>query len=131
MELALGRDAEPDVAVSLPLGAGRRLLLDGVHLVQEAHDIGIRFEAVAIAATHAGDGSEAAALARALERDRVEISSVSEPVMAAMSPVRTPSMSTVLLDRKGNALWPISVLPSAAALPTTFGRSATMWIPVK
>jgi len=83
-----------------PDPAGRRLLLDGVHLVQEAHDIGIRFEAVAIAATHAGDGSEAAALARALERDRVEISSVSEPVMAAMSPVRTPSGIVAIAERE-------------------------------
>ena len=83
-----------------PDPAGRRLLLDGVHLVREAHDIGIRFEAVAIAATHAGDGSEAAALARALERDRVEISSVSEPVMAAMSPVRTPSGIVAIAERE-------------------------------
>jgi TrmH family RNA methyltransferase len=83
-----------------PDPVGRRLLLDGVHLVREAHDLGMRFEVVAIAATHATDGSEAAALARALARDRVEISSVSDAVMAAMSPVRTPSGIVAIARRE-------------------------------
>jgi RNA methyltransferase, TrmH family len=83
-----------------PDPGGRRLLLDGVHLVRDARDAAVRLKAVAISATHAGDGSELAALARELERDRVEISSVSDAVMAAMSPVRTPSGIVAIAERE-------------------------------
>jgi TrmH family RNA methyltransferase len=83
-----------------PDPAGRRLLLDGAHLVRDACDAGMRFEAVAVAASHAGNGSEVAALARTLERDRIEIASVSDAVMAAISPVRTPSGIVAIAERE-------------------------------
>jgi TrmH family RNA methyltransferase len=97
-----------------PDPVGRRLLLDGVHLVRDARDAGIRFEVVAVSMAHAGDGSEIAALARALEHDRVAISPVSESVMAAISPVRTPSGIVAIAER--DTLAPDAVCAQPGAL---------------
>jgi TrmH family RNA methyltransferase len=96
-----------------PDPSGRRLLLDGTHLVREARDAGMRFEAVAISSAHAGDGSDVAALARALERDRIDISSVSGAVMAAMSPVKTPSGIVAIAEREPLDADSIFVQPGA------------------
>jgi TrmH family RNA methyltransferase len=74
-----------------PDPSGERLLLDGIHQVREAHAAGLAFEAVAVAASHLEQGLEEADLARALERDNAPVFSVSGPVLAAASPVRTPS----------------------------------------
>src|SRR5262245_8462851 len=97
----------------VPDPAGRRLLLDGTHLLREAREAGMRFEAVAISAAHAGDGSEVAALARALERDRIDVSSVSEAVMSAMSPVRTPSGIVAIAEREPHDVDAICARPGA------------------
>jgi TrmH family RNA methyltransferase len=74
-----------------PPADGSRLLLDGVHLVQEACAAGLAFEQVAVSTQHADDGSEAGRLADVLLRQGVDVVAVSEPVMAALSPVRSPS----------------------------------------
>ena len=69
----------------------RRLLLDGVHLIREAHSAGLSFDCVAVSiAALDGDG-EAGRVARSLEAARHEVVAVSEPVLRAISPVRTPS----------------------------------------
>jgi TrmH family RNA methyltransferase len=82
-----------------PDPAGRRLLLDGVHLVQEAVNAGADFEVVAVAAARAGDG-EIHALIDVLRDTGVETLTVTEPVLAAVSPVRTPSGLVAIVRRQ-------------------------------
>ena len=76
--------AEPDPA-------GERLLLDGVHQVREAREAGVALDAIAVASSRLQAATEEADLARMLERDGVEIYAVSDQVLSAISPVRTPS----------------------------------------
>jgi TrmH family RNA methyltransferase len=77
---------------------GSRVLLDGVHLVQEARAAGLPFECVAVAAERM-DRGELAELARALSHDGVDVLAVTEPVMNALSPVRTPSGIAAIVIR--------------------------------
>jgi TrmH family RNA methyltransferase len=70
---------------------GIRLLLDGTHLVREARDAGLGFECVAIGLSALDAGGEPADLARWLDDAGNEVIIVSEPVLRAISPVRTPS----------------------------------------
>jgi len=74
-----------------PDPAGRRLLLDGVHLVREAHAAALPFESVVIAQSHLSRETEEHALAQSLQRAGVDVVSAGDPVFAALSPVRTPS----------------------------------------
>jgi TrmH family RNA methyltransferase len=74
-----------------PDPAGVRLLLDGVHLVREAHTAGRPFENVLIAASHVERDSEESRLARHLQGDGVDVVAASDDVFEAASPVRTPS----------------------------------------
>jgi TrmH family RNA methyltransferase len=78
---------------------GSRLLIDGAHLVQEARAAQLPFEHVVVAAHHIANGHEAADLARALAREGVDVLAVSEPVMRALSPVRTPSGIVAIVSR--------------------------------
>ena len=70
---------------------GRRLLLDGAHLVREAHAAALPFESVVIAQSHLNRETEEHALAQSLQRAGVDVVSAGDPVFAALSPVRTPS----------------------------------------
>lgn len=75
---------------------GRRLLLDGAHLVDEALAAGVRVEVAAFSTRvlerRAGDRvAELRRLADRLERGRARVVGVSDLVMAAMSPAETPS----------------------------------------
>ena len=87
---ALAREPDP---------AGARLLLDGVHLVREAHAAAVPFESVVVAASHidstrwhsAPSPSEESQIAEALDRAGVDVAVASDQVFAALSPVRTPS----------------------------------------
>lgn len=74
----------------------RRLLLEGEHLVVDALDAGVRVTTAAITArllTLDGDesGGRIRALAERLRHTGARVLSVNEMVLAAMSPVRTPS----------------------------------------
>ena len=82
-----------------PDASGLRLLLDGVHLVREAHDAGMPLESVVIASSHAAGGSEEARLAAHLERDGVDVATASAQVFDAISPVRTPSGIVAIAHR--------------------------------
>jgi TrmH family RNA methyltransferase len=82
-----------------PDASGLRLLLDGAHLVREAHAAGMRFESVVVAASRLGDGHEEGVLAAHLERDGVEVVSVGGRVFDAISPVRTPSGVVAIAHR--------------------------------
>jgi TrmH family RNA methyltransferase len=75
---------------------GRRLLLEGPHLVDDALAAGVRVEIAAFSTRvlerRAGErGAELRRLADRLERARARVVSVSDPVMAAMSPAEAPS----------------------------------------
>jgi RNA methyltransferase, TrmH family len=74
-----------------PDPTGRRLLLDGAHLVREAHAAALPFESVVIAQSHLNHETEEHALAQSLQRGGTEVVSAGDPVFAAVSPVRTPS----------------------------------------
>jgi TrmH family RNA methyltransferase len=76
---------------STPDAAGVRLLLDGAHLVHEAHEAGLSFECVAVASAAFDDLSEPARLARVLHAEGHPVVTVTDPVLRAMSPVRHPS----------------------------------------
>src|SRR5678816_4662027 len=71
--------------------AGARVLLDGVHLVREAHGAGHSFETVAIASSRMASDSEEGRLAQMLAHAGVDVVQVPDAVFAAMSPVRTPT----------------------------------------
>ncbi len=74
------------------------ILLDGAHLVQEAIGAGVRLRHVAIAAESA-DAADLADLIRALTRSSAELAIATAPVMAAMSPMRTPGAVIALAER--------------------------------
>jgi TrmH family RNA methyltransferase len=67
------------------------LLLDGEHLVAAALAAGVTIDAAAVGATHLDDQSEAGRLAATLAARGVPVTAVADPVLAAASPVRTPS----------------------------------------
>jgi TrmH family RNA methyltransferase len=74
-----------------PDPSGRRLLLDGAHLVREAHAARLSFESVVIAHSHLNRATEEHVLAQSLDRAGVDVASAGDSVFAALSPVRTPS----------------------------------------
>ena len=74
-----------------PDPSGRRLLLDGVHLVREAHAAALPFESVVIARSHLNRETEEHELGQSLERAGIDVVSAGDAVFDAVSPVRTPS----------------------------------------
>ena len=82
-----------------PDASGLRLLLDGAHLVRDAHDAGMPLESVVIAASHLDDASEEARLAAHLQRDGVDVVSASSQAFDAISPVHTPSGIVAIAHR--------------------------------
>jgi len=79
--------------------AGRRLLLDGVHLVRDAQAAGLHFEAVAVAASAASPESEAGYVVGALRRAGIEVVEASDRAFDALSPVRAPSGIAAIVER--------------------------------
>ena len=73
-----------------PDATGTRLLLDGVHLIEDAHRAGHVVETLAVAASRSAD-TEEGALARTLGLQGHNVLVVSDRTFAAMSPVRAPS----------------------------------------
>jgi TrmH family RNA methyltransferase len=94
-----------------PDSAGQRLLLDGVHLVREAQDAGLEFEVAAVSISRANASEELRALADRLLGDGVEVLPVGEQVIAAMSPVRTPSGIVAIVRRPVTSLADVCDLP--------------------
>ena len=80
------------------------MLLDGPHLVSDALSAGVTIRQAAVRADalgggQRGEGAELDALVQSLTRARVEVTSVTAPVMAALSPVKSPSAIVALADR--------------------------------
>jgi RNA methyltransferase, TrmH family len=71
-------------------GLDRELLLDGVHLLAEAHTSGLAIDTAAFEHTSL-DQPEARRLAERLSASGTEVLIVSRNVLEAMSPVKTPS----------------------------------------
>lgn len=91
-----------------PDPSGHWLLLDGVHLVQEAWAAGLSFESVIIASGSLAGDSEAGQVARALEREGADVVEVPGDIHKAMSPVTTPSGIAAIARRQPtppDALW--------------------------
>jgi TrmH family RNA methyltransferase len=90
-----------------PDPAGVRLLLDGAHLIREAHDAALVFESVVVAASHIDrrggrsgpPATEERALAESLERTGVDVAVAGAQTFAAISPVRTPSGIVAIVHR--------------------------------
>ncbi len=74
-----------------PDPAGLRLLLDGAHLVREAHAAALPFESVVVAASRLDDGTEEGTLAASLRHAGVDVVAANDQVFEAISPVRTPT----------------------------------------
>ena len=96
-----------------PPADGSRLLLDGAHLVREAREAGLAIEHAAVAAAHVDDSSEIARLADVLARDGVNVVSATQPVMSALSPVRSPSGIVAIAARAPATLAEICGQPRA------------------
>lgn len=95
---------------------GRRLLLDGAHLVRDAMAAQADFEAAAIASSRRDTASEEADVARALEAAAVPVATVSEQAFAAMSPVRAPSGIVAIVRRQPIVADAICARPDAFVL---------------
>lgn len=82
-----------------PDAAGVRLLLDGVHLVRDAYAAALPLESVVVGQAHVAGLSEEGVLARKLQRDGVDVVTAGDVVLAAISPVRTPSGIVAIAHR--------------------------------
>jgi RNA methyltransferase, TrmH family len=78
------------------------LLLDGVHLVSDAVAAGLAIEHVAVDVNASGR-EEIAALMKSLGEAHAEIATVTAPVMAALSPVRSSSAIVAIAARPSTA----------------------------
>ena len=76
------------------------MLLDGVHLVRDAHAAGAVFEVLVIAASQLGTRSEEDQLAHIFEADSIEVVAAHDTVFAALSPVKSPSGMAAIARRK-------------------------------
>src|SRR5215472_16795592 len=74
------------------------LLLDGAHLVNDAIAAGLAIEHVAVD-VNASSRDEIAALMESLRAARADVVTVTAPVMAALSPVRSPSAIVAIAGR--------------------------------
>lgn len=74
------------------------MLLDGVHLLSDAIAAGLRIREAAVT-SEAVDRDDLRPILRRLADARVEVLTVSAPVMAALSPVRSSSPIVALADR--------------------------------
>jgi TrmH family RNA methyltransferase len=79
---------------------GARLLLDGVHLIRDAHESGHAFEVAAVSSSRMATETEEGRVAQMLERSGVEVVEAPAAVFAAMSPVRTPSGLVAIATRQ-------------------------------
>jgi TrmH family RNA methyltransferase len=99
-----------------PDPTGTRLLLDGAHLVSDARSSGLRFEAVAVAASKLTSQTEEGLLAQRLEREGIDVVEASDAVFDALSPVKTPSGIVAIAGRRNATATEICAPPEAFIL---------------
>lgn len=96
--------------------AGSRLLLDGVHLIRDAHESGHALEIAAVSSSRLATDTEEARVAQTLERTGVEVVQAPDAVFAAMSPVRTPSGLVAIVTRRPATAAEVCSKPDALVL---------------
>src|SRR6185436_16154920 len=94
----------------------RRLLLDGLHLVEEARAAGLGFEMVTVLESHLSSATEEGRVAHALADACVHVTTGSSTVLAAMSPVRTPSGIVAMVERTPVSVDEVCAAPGAFVL---------------
>jgi len=102
-----------------PDPAGRRVLLDGAHLVGEALDAGLDFEVILVAASRNAAGTEAGRLARELERRGLPLVEADDRAFDAVSPVRSPSGIAAIGVREVHAAADLCAREGALVLVVT------------
>jgi RNA methyltransferase, TrmH family len=101
-----------------PDPADARVLLDGVHLVRDAVRAGLTIEVAAVGATRLDHAGEERELALALDAAGADVVAVTEPVLAAMSPVRTPSGVVAIARRQVTTVAQLGARPHPLLLVT-------------
>ena len=86
-----------------PDPTGERVLLDGAHLVRDAHVAGAVFELLVVASSKLGGGTEEDRLIRDLEAAAIEVVAADDKVFTALSPVKSPSGVAAIVRRKVTA----------------------------
>jgi TrmH family RNA methyltransferase len=86
-----------------PDPTGERLLLDGAHLVRDAHAAEALFEVLVVAASRLRTDTEEAQIAEALDAQGVEVITADQKAFAALSPVKSPSGIAAIVRRKVTA----------------------------
>ena len=86
-----------------PDPTGERVLLDGAHLVRDAHAAGALFEVLVVAASRLHGPTEEGGLARLLDEAGADVVAADDPVFAALSPVKTPSGIAAIVRRRVSA----------------------------
>lgn len=86
-----------------PDPTGERVLLDGAHLVRDAHAAGAVFELLVVAASRLEPGTEEERLVREIEASAIEVVAAEDTVFAALSPVRSPAGLAAIVRRKVTA----------------------------
>jgi TrmH family RNA methyltransferase len=84
---------------SIARGDTSGLLLDGIHLLQDALAAGLHVSS-AVTTAQALERSEVRALVAELERQRIDVLSVSPAVMSALSPLRSPGAIVAIADER-------------------------------
>ena len=100
-----------------PDPTGERLLLDGAHLVRDAHEAGALFEVLVVAASRLGTHTEEAQIAAILEASGVDVIAADQKAFAALSPVKSPSGIAAIVRRKVTA--PAAICEHPRALIVT------------
>src|SRR5436190_18204152 len=83
-----------------PDPSGTRVLLDGVHLVRDAQAAGVTFELVAVDGSRLDRETDEGNLAHSLAASGVDVVSGTSAVLAAMSPVTTPTGIVAIARRQ-------------------------------
>jgi TrmH family RNA methyltransferase len=80
-----------------------RVLLDGVHLVRDAHAAGVVFELLAVSNSKLHGDTEEAQFLRQLDASAIEVVAVDDKIFPALSPVKRPSGIAAIVRRKVSA----------------------------
>ena len=94
-------------------GARDRVLLDGLHLLRDARAAGIPLLHVAVSHRQLDTASDEGQLAQDLAQQGADVVAVSDPVMALLSPVRTPSGIVAIAARPYDGADTICAHPQA------------------